>query len=293
MSELIKCNLCGDDACEVIYSSTITDKEALVAGHLACTNAGHSSHHNIVRCKSCGLEYSNPRDSIELLSKFYREVKDDFYNIIVVSRKKAFERSFPQIEKLKKGNRLLDVGCYTGVFLEIARDKGYSVCGIEPSEWASGVGSRKGLDIKNYGIEDMGKIDSKFDIITMWDAIEHFSDPLGALELCFDKLNPAGVITITTMRCEGLFYFLCGRRWPWFMRMHLYYFTFDTLKKMLDKAGFNVVSVRPYTHYINLSYILYKVGLRFSSLLNNFILQRIMLPVQLGDFMEIYAAKKS
>lgn len=293
MNEYVKCNLCGNDAYDIIYPATIAEDEALEAEHLACTNIGHGSHHRIVRCKRCSLMYSNPRDPLTLLSNFYRDVKDEFYSIIIKSREKGFRGSFLQIEKLKKGNRLLDIGCYAGVFMEIARDNGWDICGIEPSGWASRIGRERGLDIRNCAVEDIDKIDDKFDMITMWDIIEHLSDPSGALTLCSQKLNDNGIIAIATMRCEGFFYSLCRKRWPWFMRMHLYYFTFDTLKRMLEKTGFRVILVRPYVHYANLSYLFYKLGIRSSFFLKNRLFQQLMFPVQLGDFMEVYATKQN
>lgn len=293
MNESVRCNLCGNDDYDVIYPSTIRDDEILTPDSLSCTNPGHGSHHRIVRCKSCRLVYANPRDPASLLPEFYKKVKDIYYGFIVKSRRKAFTRSLVQIEKIKKVNRLLDIGCYTGVFMEVASARGWRACGIEPSEWASRIGREKGMDIKNCAVEDIEKADGKFDLITMWDTIEHLGDPCGTLRLCLNKLNPAGAIAITTMRCEGLFYALCGRRWPWFMRMHLYYFTLSTLTKMLEKAGFKIILSRPYVHYMSANYFLYKIGVQSSFFLSSRLLEWLAFPVQLGDFMEVYAIREN
>lgn len=293
MNENVKCNLCGNDDYEVICPSTIRDDDKLTADNLSCTNPGHGRHHRIVRCKNCRLIYANPRDPDSLLPEVYKKVKDICYSFIVKSRKKAFAESLARIEKIRTGSRLLDIGCYTGVFMEVAGGRGWSACGIEPSEWASGIGRNKGLDIKNCPADDIEKAEGKFDLITMWDTIEHLGDPYGTLRLCLNKLNPAGAIAITTMRCEGLFYALCGRRWPWFMRMHLYYFTLGTLTEMLEKTGFKIILSRPYAHYMSANYFLYKLGVQSSFSLNNGLLERLMFPVQLGDFMEVYAIRKN
>lgn len=78
------------------------------------------------------------------------------------------------------------------------------------------------------------------------------------------------------------------------MRMHLYYFTVKTITEMLKDSGFKVIRIRPYTHYVSLNYLFYKLmpsDNRLSVFFNNPVLKRIIVPVQLGDFMEVYASK--
>lgn len=295
MLESPRCNLCESDSYEILYPSTIGEKEVIKSEDLACSNLGHGRHHRIVRCKDCGLIYSNPRDSSAEIESFSRDVRDDIYYRASNARIKTFLKLLRRPEIQRAGRNLLDIGCYTGLFMKLARDKGFNVLGIEPAHWAAKIGKEEyGLDILNASIYEVD-IDRAFDIITMWDTLEHVVDPIRALKICHNKLSPNGIIAISTIRCQGLFYSLCNRYWPWFMRMHLYYFNLNTLSRMLEKSGFRVIAVYPYTHYIDIGYLFYKLSLRNGGGLNfsaNRILEHIIMPVQLGDFMEVYAAKQ-
>lgn len=260
----------------------------------SCTSLDHGQHYRIVRCRKCGLMYSNPRHSFNEIEDAYRKVTDEVYCEASASRIRTFEKLFRRPEIKKAGKTLLDIGCYTGLFMHLAGKRGFHVSGIEPSSWAAKIGIDKyGLDIINESIYS-AQIERKFDLITMWDTIEHLNDPYRALKICYDKLADNGIIAISTMRCSGLFYAFCGRRWPWFMRMHSFYFTEKTLSMMLEKAGFLVLAIYPYTHYISLDYLFYKIPfLNMNFLLNrhNKAFKKIVFPVRMGDFMEIYAIK--
>lgn len=295
MVEYIKCNLCYDDCYDVLYPSTITDS-ILQPEEFACTSLRHGHHHKIVRCRKCGLIYSNPRDPSQLIENFYRNVKDETYCYVSQARIKTFKRAMLHLERYRKGFRLLDLGCYTGLFMDIARLRGWEVFGIEPSVWASMIARDKnGLCVINGSIFDEKEIkDNFFDVITMWDVLEHLVNPRAALEICHRKLSKGGIIAISTMRCEGVFFSLCGHRWPWFMRMHLFYFTLNTLSRLLKEAGFRILGIHPYVHYIGLNYFFYKMASLnkyFLNFLKNKIFQQITFPVNLGDFVEVYAAK--
>lgn len=295
MLEYSRCNLCENDDYEVLYPSTITEGENINRENLTCSNLGHGRHHRIVRCKQCGLIYSNPRDSSIEIETLDKKVKDAIYYAASAARIKTFLRLLRRSEIRNAGRTLLDIGCYTGLFMKLARDKGFSVSGIEPSHWAANIGTGEyGLDIINASIYEVN-IDKKFDLITMWDTLEHLVDPYRALRICHELLLSNGMIAISTMCCQGWFYSLCNKRWPWFMRMHIYYFTVSTLSRILERSGFRVIARYPYTHYIDTGYLFYKMSLKNRTLpdfSSNRLLKQIILPVQLGDFMEVYAVKE-
>jgi len=290
--EYVKCNLCGKDAYDVLYQSTLIEREALSARDLSCSNLGHGRHHRIVRCKKCGLIYSNPRDSTGLIDDSYVQVKDEQYLKFSEARVITFRKALKHVEELKSGKSLLDVGCHAGVFMKTAVLGGWHAVGIEPSLWACEARRKeRSLNIINASIYNAEDIKDKFDLITLWDVIEHLTDPKSVLQICRDKLLDDGIIAISTMRCQGFFYRLCGRRWPWFMRMHLYYFTTKTITEMLKLAGFKVIRIRPYIHYVSLGYLFYKLTSGNDRFFNSLGLTNIIVPVQLGDFMEVYASK--
>jgi len=289
MSEHVPCNLCGKDNYKILYSSTLKDGKGFVSAELACTNPGHGEHLQIVRCKNCGLIYCTPRDPQHTIDGLYKQIKDNEYLEFSGARVRTFQRALRNLQFHKPTGKLLDIGCYTGIFMRIAQENGWEVYGIEPITWAADIGIKEyRLNIINKSIYKAENLSVRFDAITMWDVIEHLTDPQEALRICRDKLSDKGILAISTMNCRGLFFNLCGRYWPWFMRMHLYYFTPLTISRMLKETGFKLISVRPYVHYVSVEYLLRK--LMPSSSFKVF--KGIILPVQLGDFMEVYACKQ-
>lgn len=290
MLEFLNCNLCHSDTYEILYPSTLKKDGFMESHDLSCSNLGHGKHHRIVRCKKCGLIYSNPREPLEKIQSLYKGVKDDIYHEALAGRIKTFNKILLRPEMKDVGRSILEIGCYTGLFMKLAAQKGFNVLGIEPSTWAAQIGRKEyGLEIINSGIYD-AKIDRKFDIICMWDVLEHLPDPGLALKICHNMLLDNGILAISTMRCEGAFYSFCGRYWPWFMKMHLFYFTTNALSRMLEKNGFKIIAIYPYAHYISLDYLFYKITSIHKKLTP---LNKIIFPVQMGDFMEVYAIRST
>ena len=80
--------------------------------------------------------------------------------------------------------------------------------------------------------------------MTIWDVIEHLPDPASDLRAICHALRPGGIVAISTMDVDALFPRLAGRRWPWYMQMHLVYFSRRTLSEMLRREGFQIADVR-------------------------------------------------
>jgi 2-polyprenyl-3-methyl-5-hydroxy-6-metoxy-1,4-benzoquinol methylase len=93
----------------------------------------------------------------------------------------------------------------------------------------------------------------------MWDVVEHLSDPLAELKRMHRILRPDGLLAISTMNVDALFPRLAGRRWPWYMQMHLVYFSRRTLHNMLTKAGYRVVEMTPHRRVVRLSYLVSRI----------------------------------
>jgi 2-polyprenyl-3-methyl-5-hydroxy-6-metoxy-1,4-benzoquinol methylase len=266
-----------------------------------CTSNGYGRHHTIVECLNCGLVYANPRyDRGAMLSR-YQAVEDPLYIEEREGRVLTFERHLRPLEKITPpgdGRRLLDVGSHVGVFVEIAAQHGWDAWGIEPSRWAATLAQQAGLKVVEATMSTAGFEDEFFDVITMWDVIEHLERPSAEVRQAYHLLKPGGLLVAHTMDLDSPFARLMGRRWPWLMEMHLYYFDRRTLAMLMEKSGFHVLAINPHGRYLRLGYLATRIA-AFSQPLGRalgWLFKRLgigerAIPINLGDLVTVYARK--
>jgi 2-polyprenyl-3-methyl-5-hydroxy-6-metoxy-1,4-benzoquinol methylase len=299
--EYVHCNLCGADATSVRYPSTIDGQAGGEWGAYACTHSGYGRHHTIVQCRECGLVYTNPRLDPHDIVDTYESVEDPLYLEERGGRVLTFEHHLKPLERiagLPDGRPLLDVGCYTGVFVEIAAGHGWDAQGVEPSRWAVEQAQARGLSVMQGTLDTADLPEAHFHVVTMWDVIEHLTDPYRALECVHRLLRPGGLAVVHTIDIESLFARLMGARWPWLMEMHIYYFSRRTLRAMLERCGFELISDRPQGRYLRLGYLANRVGALAPLvgrpgewLVTRLGLRGVAVPVNLGDLFTAYARK--
>ncbi len=307
--EYVRCNLCGADAALVRYPCTIGEHAEGEWGAYACTHSGYGRHHTIVQCQECGLVYTNPRLNQHDIVDTYESVEDPLYLEEREGRVLTFEHHLKPLERIAgppDGRPLLDVGCYAGVFVEIAASHGWDAWGVEPSRWAVEQAQARGLHVAQGTLDTADLPEAHFDVVTMWDVIEHLTDPRRALEQAHRLLRspepakgkPGGLVVVHTIDIDSLFARLMGARWPWLMEMHIYYFSRRTLRAMLEKCGFELISDRPQGRYLRLGYLTNRVGALVPVvgrpaewLVTKLRLRGVAVPIDLGDLFTAYARK--
>jgi 2-polyprenyl-3-methyl-5-hydroxy-6-metoxy-1,4-benzoquinol methylase len=263
--EYVCCNLCGSSDSRLRYPSTVKGSNGAAHGSaFRCTHAGYGAHQAIVQCRSCGLVYANPRWDRQEILGLYEAVKDPLYLAEREGRVLTFQRHLKPLlnvygRRPGAGERLLDVGAYIGVFVEIAQTAGWEAVGVEPSEWGVAEARRRGLNVVEGTLATANFPERSFDVVTMWDVIEHLTDPMAELRHTHRALKPGGLVVLHTMDIDSTFARLMGRRWPWLMEMHLYYFSRRTLAAMLQRAGFELVRAEAQGRYLRLGYLLTRV----------------------------------
>ncbi|VAW31610.1 hypothetical protein MNBD_CHLOROFLEXI01-735 [hydrothermal vent metagenome] len=297
----VTCNLCGQDDYVVRFPATMQSQEQLEVDAFSCTNPGYGHHAQIVQCQNCGYVYANPRWSGEDILQAYTAVTDETYVQEREGRELTFRKHLLSLEKQvgqANGRSLLDVGAYIGVFVETAVAAGWQACGVEPSEWAANMAQQHGLQVI-HGTQDAPELVGKqFDVVTMWDVIEHVADPSGEIGKAYQLLKPGGWLVVHTMDIDSLMAKVMGARWPWLMDMHIHYFSQKTLRQMLEKNGFDVISSGAEGRYLRLNYLISRVealsrplGRLAAWFVNGLRLGRVTIPLNFGDLFTVYAKR--
>jgi len=258
--EWVACNLCGSDDTELLYPAPPSRKggsKGITA--YRCTSTPYGWHHPIQRCRQCGLVYANPRPDEVELRRAYQEVVDPLYLQEEMGRLLTFRRHMRAVEDVvgpfQGGRRLLDVGCYTGLFLQAARERGWEAWGADICRWAVEEARRRGLTVLEGTVKEVSLPEESFDVVTFWDVAEHLADPRATFAEAWRILKPGGWIAVQTMDIESWPSRLLGPRWPWLMEMHLYYFSPHTLARLLRQVGFVPVETAHLGRYLRLRYL--------------------------------------
>ncbi len=229
MSDLTICPICGD-----------TKRKSW----------GYTDGYSIVRCSKCGIGITSPFPN----DTDIRESNSNIYTVnqrgsLYLKKRWYFENRYnSQLNKIKQhvqGGRLLDIGCNIGLFLHCAQKKGFTVEGIEFNQESASFGSDFfKIPIHTKSLEEINYPENTFDVITMYDVLEHIPDPKNVLDTIKKILKPDGLLVIQSPNIDSLMAQLTGSNWCWLTPPdHLFHFTPQTLKKLLTNQGFNIVSL--------------------------------------------------
>lgn len=256
-----------------------------------CTDNTFNVHSSIYQCKKCGLYYINEHLDREALLQSYKNGIDDKYLDEERERIFTFNKYLEKMRKFLPAGELLEIGSYFGLFLKAAILAGYKGTGIEPNLKASAHAREKfGLDVRTGEAENIS-VDGKFDGAVMLDVIEHFFDPILILEKINSWLKKDGYLFLSTPDIGSLSAKLQGKRWYAFRQQHLYYFSKTTIRKMLEKTGFTLVSAIHMPHYFSLKYLAEQKKLPVKGLLRFLGLEKAVISLNLFDHVFICAKK--
>jgi len=244
------CPLCGRDDAQLRTESADPTP-----------TAGAGLRFAIVECRHCGLTYTNPRPTESTIGRFYpgdyrphapranRAIRlpSRFWSLVLGRPCPERRGRLPWI-----GNgRLLDFGCGGGSYLRRMSQLGWRVTGLDVSPHAvEKVRDDIGCDVYLGSLPHGDLPPGSFDVITMWQSLEHVHRPLEVLRAAFDLLRPGGRIIAAVPNIAGLPAAWFGENWFGLdLPRHLTHFTPSTLGNMLLAAGFRVRSMRGLVHY--------------------------------------------
>ncbi len=193
--------------------------------------------HNLMRCKNCGVVFVSPRISDWVVNRWYNEYlsgkyKEFIHDYVQESREPVFEKNLAYIKQFAPQGKLLDIGCATGGFLNIAKKQGFSTFGIEVSDICASKACKYGDVRCGDAVEKLSEFpDEFFDIAASVDSIEHLKSPAALIRMLSKKMKTGGFIFIDTPNAD-----LEND----VMSRHFFLFSIGTLSRLLESNGFAV-----------------------------------------------------
>jgi SAM-dependent methyltransferase len=296
----VKCNICGSSNCSVVYKTypggLITENKPYKITEYSITGP-----FRIVKCIQCGLIFMNPRPSEHILIDKHKDSMDDIYTVEETGRRIAVRKILESLARMGKSKgKLMNIGCPVGYLLDESKKTGWCVYGVELSDRAVAQARGKfGIDSIVHGVLQNGNYpDNYFDAVVLKDSIEHLTDPRSALIEIRRVLKADGVIVVDTPDINSLASRILKAKWWGINNYHLYYFNRASLSNLMEACGFNIIKSRYQARAFSLKYWITKTGIYIPVLCNPIIrligkkaIGNIMLTINLGDQLEVYAKK--
>ena len=251
---------------------TVTDTACDLCGGIQYTTRYNLKEFKVVCCKECGLlsvrAQGGDVDPKEMYDEEYYRERVDYYFHNPITDPQAgvenqnildFKQGLSILEEYKSPHqsKLLDVGCALGIFLYLAKQKGWDTNGIDVSKYATDYARKTfGINAMCGVLTEMRLPDKEFDVITLWDVFEHFQDPSRQLKEIHRILKDDGIVLLDTPNAEALIRRIAHvLYWASLGTIaypaqklhhvfHLYYFSRETARRMVEKSGFKIVWVR-------------------------------------------------
>jgi len=206
----------------------------------------HLDELDIYRCSICGMVYS------KVSTKQKVKYNQPYYHMTLGNHPKL--QTFKAVLKgFNPKSKILDIGSGTGEFVGLAKDLGFDIRGIEVAKYALEICHKSGLNVANTALH---KIKSKsYDIITLWDVIEHLKRPNYVMKHINRILKKGGLLVLRTPNQRSIFHKIAAIPYNLsdgkhrqatqkiYHKDHLYYFSNTTLHWLLGIHGFRVVRV--------------------------------------------------
>lgn len=194
------------------------------------------------KCQKCGFVFSQRIPTAQELDEHYQGYgRADYLSPITIKR---YHELLDKMEPYRKTNRLLDVGCGIGYFLEVAKERGWEVYGTEFTDKAVQICEAKGINMQQGVLDPTNYSPESFDIITSFEVIEHINNPQTELSNFHTLLRKGGLCYVTTPNFNSLLrYRLKGDYNNICYPEHLSYYTPKTLRKAFHSTHFQSLKV--------------------------------------------------
>jgi len=210
-----------------------------------------------VRCRDCGMVFVNPRLDSHIDGQMLSGTGSMGDDSLTGSQIRRIQKELDRIERYRKLNRIIEIGAGRGWFLAEASGRGWETWAVEINYDALEKLRNKCIDrIIEEPAEDFHCSPDSFDVVRMWDVIEHLGSPWSALKRIHEVLRVGGLLYLSTTNFASLSRWVNGPEWVYLNGAdHIQLFEPRTITRLLIQTGFTSVSIR--TRSFNLRRKLY------------------------------------
>ncbi len=216
------------------------------------------------KCRECTMLYVNPvlKDEISYDSYISGEVSNKVLDVLLSKTQREFDepkfvKALELIEAVlpeKSGRRLLDIGCSVGHFLEVARGADWNCTGIELNSASADHTESLGFNVIRKPLVAGLFAENRFEIVTMWDVLEHIPDPESILDVIRSILAPNGILCLIVPNSDSLAARMMREKCTMFRgSSHVNIFNRVTLCRLLERVGFRAETLISMISEINVT----------------------------------------
>lgn len=209
-----------------------------------------AGEHRLVRC-ACGLRALDREPDADAAlhdneNMYGAEEYNAWYRTVRDRLVQRYARDLDEIEAMTGGRgRILDVGCSYGWFLHVAAERGWATTGIEATDATAAEARAAGLDVRTGTIQQAGLADASFDVVCLWDVLEHVPAIDSFLGEIRRVLKPGGLLAINSPNIASVMARQAGADWSWLLLPHhVWQFTPGSMRATLQSRGFAVQRLR-------------------------------------------------
>jgi SAM-dependent methyltransferase len=253
-----RCAICGTAGNAVELYAPNFDADDFTAEVFSARRMPDHVHYRMVRCQTCGLVRSDPILSSEALAHLYS--KSTFnYGAEVPNLRTTYGRYLRKVRPyIGGGGALLEIGSGNGFMLEEALRLGFEpVQGVEPGESTVAAASP---EVRRHIVVDImrpGLFEPEtFNVVCLYQVLDHLPDPVGVLAESLRVLRPGGVVLCFNHNIKALSARLFGEASPIIDIEHTYLYDPKTIRRLLTAAGYEPRAVGAAWNTVSLEHVL-------------------------------------
>ncbi len=286
------CALCGStrtDDYEIVYPANYQTSD--VGALFSARRLPDRIHAQIVKCKRDGQVRSTPVLDQDVLNSLYQRSEFNYQHEVANLTKTYLNALALILPKLKKTDRILEIGCGNGFVLTGLVKQGYTqVYGVEPSQQAVALAPKflkSRIKIKPFSASLFPK--HSFQLIFLMQTLDHIPDPVQFLKECDELLKPGGYILSYHHNVDSWSAKLLGEKSPIFDIEHTYLYSHRTTKLLFLKNRYQVMQLLSPTNSLSIYHLLWLIP--FSAQIKKFFLglsftkvfQQLSIQIPLGN----------